>query len=105
MFHHVGLTYSHVFDQLKIWLPRVHLDCDFYHAALLDDLLEVSTFVREFGNKSFRLNFEVRRNGEEEMIASAHFVFATVDHNIFKSISVPEEMRQRLVPFTQVNAN
>lgn len=104
MFRHAGLTFSHVFDHLMIWLPLVYLECSFYHAASLDDFLEVSTFVREFSNKSFRLNFEVRRNGEAEVIASAHFVLAAVDHNTFKSVPVPEEMRQRLAPFSQVKA-
>ena len=99
LFRHVGLPYSRVFDQLKIWLPRIHLECDFYRAAQLDDLLEVSTFVGEFGHKSLRLNFEVRRNGEETLIADAHFVLAAVHHATFKSVTVPEELRQRLAPY------
>lgn len=103
LFRYVGLPYSRVFDQLSIWLPRVHLECDFYRAAQLDDLLEVSTYVREFGNTSFRLNFEVRRNGEETLVATAHFVLTAVDHHSFKSVPVPEELRQRLAPYTQPN--
>ena len=57
------LHYGTMFDELKIWLPRVHLECDFHRAAQLDDLLEVSVYVGRFGTKSMRLNFEVRRKG------------------------------------------
>jgi len=32
-----------------IWLPRVHLECDFHRATRLDDLLEVSVFVGKIG--------------------------------------------------------
>ena len=67
-----------MFDELGIWLPRVHLECDFLRAARLDDLLEVSVYVGRFGNKSMQLNFEVRRNGEEDLIATAKFVLASV---------------------------
>ena len=101
LFRHVGLPYSRVFDDLEIWLPRVHLECDFYRAAQLDDLLEVSTFVREIGNKSFRLNFEVRRNNEETLIAEAHFVLVAVHHSTFESVYVPQEIRESLMPYTQ----
>ena len=61
LFRKVGLHYGVMFDELKIWLPRVHLECDFHRAARLDDMLEVSVYVARFGTKSMRLNFEVRR--------------------------------------------
>lgn len=103
LFRAVGLPYSVMFDELDIWLPRVHLDCDFRHAAQLDDLLEVSVYVGRFGNKSMRLNFEVRRKGEEMLIAEAHFVLAAVRRDTFETVPVPDVLRQRLAPFLQVN--
>ena len=39
MFRAAGLHYGVMFDELKIWLPRVHHDCDFLRAARLDDNL------------------------------------------------------------------
>src|SRR5919202_4119344 len=69
LFRAVGLPYSVMFDELDIWLPRAHLECDFRHAAQLDDMLEVSVYVGRVGTKSLRLNFEVRRRDEERLIA------------------------------------
>ena len=100
LFREVGLHYGTMFDELKIWLPRVHLECDFYRAATLDDLLEVSVYVGRFGNKSMRLNFEVRRNGSEEMIAKAHFVLASVNQETFETVPIPSELREKLAPYT-----
>lgn len=100
LFREVGLQYGVMFDELKIWLPRVHLECDFKRAARLDDLLEVSVFVGRFGTKSMRLDFEVRRNGEEELIATAHFVLAAVNQDTFETVRIPAELRERLAPYS-----
>jgi YbgC/YbaW family acyl-CoA thioester hydrolase len=99
LFREVGLQYGVMFDELKIWLPRVHLECDFKRAARLDDLLEVSVCVGRFGTKSMRLNFEVRRKGEAELIATAHFVLAAVNQDTFETVPVPAELRERLAPY------
>src|SRR5215210_3654694 len=71
LFRAAGLSYGQIFDELDVWLPRAHLECDFRLAAQLDDLLEVCVYVGRFGTKSLRLNFEVRRNGEETLVAEA----------------------------------
>ena len=99
LFREVGLQYGVMFDELKIWLPRVHLECDFRRAARLDDLLEVSVFVGRFGTKSMRLNFEVRRKPEEELIATAHFVLAAVNQETFETVPIPAELRTRLAAY------
>jgi len=90
------------FDELKIWLPRVHLECDFHRIARLDDLLEVSVYVGRFGTKSMKLNFEVRRKGSDELLATAHFVLAAVNQETFETVPIPLELRERLAPY---NAN
>ena len=99
LFREVGLDYGSMFDELKIWLPRVHLECDFRRAARLDDLLEVSVYVRRFGTKSMRLNFEVRRKNEPELIATAHFVLAAVNQDTFETVPIPAVLRERLAPY------
>ena len=100
LFRAAGLAYGVMFETLDVWLPRVHLECDFHHAAKLDDLLEVSVFVGRIGQSSLRLNFEVRRKGEPDLIATAHFVLVTVQRTTFKTIPVAEELRMRLSPYT-----
>lgn len=105
LFRSVGLPYSVMFDELDVWLPRVHLECDFRQAAQLDDLLVVAVYVGKFGNKSMRLNFEVRRKGEGPLVAEAHFILTAVRRETFESVPVPEELRTRLAPFTAPTTN
>ena len=102
LFRSVGLPYSVMFDELDVWLPRVHLECDFHRAAQLDDLLEVSVYVGKFGTKSMHLNFEVRRKGEELLIADAHFVLASVRRDTFETVIIPDELKGRLAPYTKL---
>ena len=101
LFRAVGLPYSVMFDELVVWLPRAHIECDFRHAAQLDDLLEVSVFIGRTGRKSLRLNFEVRRKGEGQMIAEAHFVLVSVRRDTFETVPLPEELKRRLAPYTK----
>jgi YbgC/YbaW family acyl-CoA thioester hydrolase len=100
LFRAVGLPYSVMFDELDIWLPRAHLECDFRRVAQLDDLLEVSAFIGRIGKKSLRLNFEVRRKGEDEMVAEAHFVLVAVRRDSFETVPIPAELRRRLASYT-----
>lgn len=104
LFRAVGLPYGKVFDELNIWLPRVHLECDFHRAAQMDDLLEVSVYVARIGKSSLRLNFEVRKRNEageieEKLMATAHFVLVSTDREDLKPLPVPEELRHALEPY------
>lgn len=103
LFRSVGLPYGVMFDELDVWLPRVHLECDFRHAAKLDDLLEVSVWVGRIGNSSLRLNFEVRRKGEDTLVAEAHFVLVAVRRDTFETVPIPQELKQRLAPYVSAD--
>jgi YbgC/YbaW family acyl-CoA thioester hydrolase len=85
LFRTVGMPYGKVFDELNIWLPRVHLECDFHRAPRLDDLLEVSVYVGKIGRTSF--DFEVRRKTEDgtiekDSMATAHFVLSNLPREL-----------------------
>jgi YbgC/YbaW family acyl-CoA thioester hydrolase len=104
LFRAVGMPYGKLFDELDIWLPRVHLECDFHRAPRLDDLLEVSVYVGNIGRTSLRLDFEVRRKTEDgtiekDLMATAHFVLVATDRTNLKPIPVPDELRRALAAY------
>jgi acyl-CoA thioester hydrolase len=104
LFRAVGLPYGKMFDDLNIWLPRVHLECDFHRAAQMDNLLAVSVYVGHLGETSLRLNFEVRRRNEageieDKLMATAHFVLVSTDRENLKPLRVPDELRRALEPY------
>ncbi len=84
LFRAVGMPYGKVFDEMDIWLPRVHLECDFKRAAQLDDL----------------------RKGDDgkieaDLIATAHFVLVAAGRDDLKPVPVPEELRRALQPYAE----
>lgn len=105
LFRAAGIPYGKVFDELDIWLPRVHLECDFHRAAQMDDLLQVTVYVANIGRTSVRLNFEVRRKKEtgeieDALMATAHFVLVSTDRRDLRPIPVPAHLRKALEPYT-----
>ena len=104
LFRAIGMPYGRIFDELDIWLPRVHLECDFHRAPRLDDLLEVSVYVGKIGRTSLRLDFEVRRKTEDgtiekDQMATAHFVLVATDRANLKPVPIPEELRSALTKY------
>ena len=107
LFRAVGLPYGKIFEELNIWLPRVHLECDFHRAAQMDDLLEVSVYMARIGKSSLRLNFEVRKRNEageieEKLMATAHFVLVSTDREKLRPLPVPDVLRRALEPYLSV---
>jgi acyl-CoA thioester hydrolase len=99
LFREVGLPYGEVFDRLDIWLPRVQIHFDFLKPLKLDDSIIVSAYVGRFGTRSLTLQFEVARKGSDQLVAKGHVILACVNRSSFESIPVPEEIKERLMPY------
>lgn len=100
LFRALGFPYARLFDQLDIWLPRVHLDFDFHRPARMDDELIVRTRVERVGHSSITLKIAVHDAATDALDASATLIVATVDRKTMKSSPVPNELRQALESFS-----
>ncbi len=92
LFREAGVPYSEVFDRFDIWLPRVHLDCDFKHPARLDDQLRVAAYFTRFGNSSISISFDVLHVGGRQLIAAAKEVLVCTDRETMKPRPLPPEL-------------
>lgn len=102
LFRSCGLSYKTLFEEFGIWLPRVHVECDFHHPVRLDDLLVVSTYFGRLGTSSIQLNFEAHRDGEPEtIVATGQYVLVTVARNEFRRVPIPDAIRERLAPYVE----
>ncbi len=102
LFRSCGLTYKTLFDELGIWLPRVHVECDFFQPVLLDELLVVDAFFGTIGTTSIHLNFEVKRKEKpDEVVATGKYILVTVVRGQFKPTPVPDVLRKKLAPFVE----
>jgi YbgC/YbaW family acyl-CoA thioester hydrolase len=97
-----GLNYRFLFEVLGIWLPRVHVECDFLAPARLDELLIVEAYFSKIGRTSVSLDFEVRRKAEpSERVATGRYVLVCVRQEDFTPVPVPEALRERVRSFVE----
>lgn len=102
LFRSCGLAYKTLFDELGIWLPRVHVECDFFHPVTLDELLVVDAYFGKIGTSSIHLNFEVRRKENLDLIvATGKYVLVAVKRGEFRPVPVPPSVRDKLAPYTE----
>ncbi len=106
LFRSCGLSYRRLFDELGIWLPRVHVECDFFHPVTLDELLVVEAYFGKIGASSIHLNFEVRRSGQPDVVvATGKYILVSVKKGEFKPAPVPEELRRALATYVEEAIN
>ncbi len=98
MFRSLGHSYGKMFDQLDIWLPRRHIECEFLKPARLDDLLQVSCWVSRIGETSLTLGFEVRipERGPDIVATASYVLVAVARGEQFDKVAVPPELIRSL---------
>jgi YbgC/YbaW family acyl-CoA thioester hydrolase len=102
LFRSCGLSYRTLFDELGLWLPRVHVECDFFHPVTLDELLIVDAYFGKIGNSSIHLNFEVHRSEAPDIIvATGKYILVAVKRGEFKPTAVPDEVREKLAKYVE----
>ena len=102
LFRSCGLAYRTLFEEIGIWLPRVHVECNFFHPVTLDELLVVEAYFGRIGTSSIHLHFEVTRHGAPEtVVATGKYVLAAVRKGEFKAVPVPDEVREKLAAYVE----
>ena len=102
LFRSCGLSYKTLFDEVGIWLPRVHVECDFKLPATLDELLVVDAYFGQIGTSSIHLNFEVtRKDNPREIVATGKYILVSVAQGSFKPVPVPAMVREKLAPYVE----
>jgi YbgC/YbaW family acyl-CoA thioester hydrolase len=104
LFRAAGVPYGEVFERFDIWLPRVHLDCDFRYPARLDDHLGVAAYFTKFGTSSVFINFDVLHLEADKLAGVGHEVLVCTSRKTLKSRPLPDELRAMLEPFAMSKA-
>jgi acyl-CoA thioester hydrolase len=85
-----GYTYKK-FEEDGCMLPVVHAEVDYKSPAYYDDLLEVTAFVKEQKGVRIEIGCEVRRQGEDRLLASGFTRHCFVSSETFRPVFPPEE--------------
>jgi YbgC/YbaW family acyl-CoA thioester hydrolase len=102
LFRSCGLSYKTMQEELGLWLPRVHVECDFFHPVTLDELLVVDAYFGRIGTSSIQLEFKVHRSGQPEIIvARGQYILVCVRRGEFQPVAVPDDVRKKLAPYVE----
>jgi acyl-CoA thioester hydrolase len=73
---------------------------EFYKPAMMDDELAIAVFVTRLTKARCVVEYEVRRAGEEELLARGHTDFAFFDTRRNRLVGVPESVRRAVFACT-----
>ena len=90
-----GYTYREC--EAEGWmLPVIHAEVDYRSPARYDDLLEVTAYVRLVKGVRIEIACEVRRKGEEALLASGFTRHCFVSTKTFRPVPPPERLLSAL---------
>ena len=86
-----GFTYAEC-EAEGVMLPVVHAEVDYRSPAHYDDVLELTSWVRELKGVRIEIACEVRRKGEERPLASGFTRHCFVSSKTFRPVHPPERL-------------
>ena len=98
LFRAAGHPYSNKqFDELGIWMLRVHFNCTFLSSGYIDDLLSIYVWISHIGGASLDIQFAICR--DSVMLGHGICTIVSTDRQTKKAVKIPETLRNGLKPF------
>jgi acyl-CoA thioester hydrolase len=69
----------------------------FQAPAFIDEMLIVGVRVAEFGTKSFRMEYEIRRKKTDEPVATGQSTQVMYDYKTKKTFPIPDSFREKMM--------
>jgi len=95
LLHRRGKTYGQM-EAEGVCLPVVEAHLEYLKPARFEDILVIKTHVKEIHRASVAFAYEVRRKGEEAVLARGHTVHVTTNRE-GKAIRMPDWVREMLL--------
>lgn len=92
MLREMGLAYKDLEDA-GVMMPVVDLSLRYRRPAFYDDLLAISVRVLEPPSSRIRIDYEVRRDGETQVLVAGHVTLCFIDRERRRPVPAPERMR------------
>lgn len=86
-----GLAYKEL-EEAGIMMPVVDLAVQYKRPAYYDDLLDIHVFVNEPPSSRIKIDYAVRRSGEEDILVTGHVTLCFVDRERRRPVPAPERV-------------
>jgi acyl-CoA thioester hydrolase len=98
----LGMSYKSL-EEKGVMLPVVELNIRYLRSAQYDDLLTIRSEVRELPiDHKITFHQEVY-NEEGKLLTSGTVLLYFLDANTRKRVSIPTELKERMIPFFQAD--
>lgn len=95
MMREIGFTYK-AFEDAGFQLPVLAIHIEYLSPAYYDDLLEIETTLAKVPKARMKLDYVVRRKGEEKIITRGYSEHAFIREETKRPIRVPESFLNAL---------
>ncbi len=92
-----GMTYAE-FERSGTRLPLVEAHCRFHHPARYDDMIIVHSAVHAIPRSTMRIDYEVRRESDNMLIATGYTTHAFLDIATLRPVRPPARFLETLWP-------
>ncbi len=86
----IGLPYAHI-EELGFLLPVIEAHASFKRSARYDDELDIVTMLREIPVARVRLDYEVHRHGETDVLADGYTIHGFLSASTGKPTRAPAQ--------------
>ena len=90
----LGLKIGSDYKTIPFIIASVH--CDYKAPAYLNDQIAITVVPARVGTKSFQLDYELKDENTNEIIANAYTVLVMFDYEKMKSMPIPVAVRKKL---------
>ena len=85
-----GIVYKDL-EKRGIMMPVIDLAVQYKRPALYDDLLDIRVMVPTPPRYKTRIDYEVRRSGEDQILVTGHVSLCFVDMETRRPVMAPDE--------------
>jgi acyl-CoA thioester hydrolase len=90
LLRNIGLPYTRV-EEMGLFLPVIEAHASYKKAARYDDLLQVVTILRDMPVARVRLDYEVYKEGEKDLLADGYTIHTFVNAATGKPTRAPAQ--------------
>lgn len=92
MLREMGLAYKDL-EAAGVMMPVVNLGVQYRRPAYYDDLLAIQVRVLDPPSSRIKIDYEVRRDGETQVLVTGHVTLCFIDSDRRRPVPAPEQMR------------
>jgi len=95
LLRNIGLPYPQI-EEMGLFLPVIEAHARYRRAARYDELLNIITYLREMPVARVRLDYEVFKDGEDEILADGYTIHSFVNALTSKPTRAPAQFTETI---------